>query len=451
MQPRVEAVMKTVAFYTLGCKVNQYETAALASLFARRGYKVSEDFEGPADVYVINTCTVTRTADQKSRQAIRRAIRRNPDAVVVVTGCYAQVNPEAVAAIPGVDVVVGTFGRERLVDLVEEAMATGQQVVAVADFPQECRFEELPAFFTSRTRAYLKIQEGCRDFCTYCLVPYARGPVRSREPVAVLREARRLLTTGFRELVLTGTHIGLYGSDLEPPVNLAELIARILELPGLTRLRLSSIEPKEVTPALVDLMAQDRRFCPHLHIPLQSGADEILCRMGRRYTTAEYEALVTFLRERIPDVAITTDVMVGFPGETDEAFESTVTFVRRVGFAGLHVFKFSPRPGTPAATFTPQVPEVVKERRKSVLLRLSEELAHAFASRFLGRVVSVLVEGKNERGFWEGLTEHYVPVFFRAAGDLRGLVIAVRVVGVEGKFLQGEALVSEAAENTPEY
>uniref|UniRef100_UPI002FE0AA01 radical SAM protein n=1 Tax=Thermodesulfitimonas autotrophica TaxID=1894989 RepID=UPI002FE0AA01 len=215
--------MKAVAFYTLGCKVNQYETAALASLFARRGYRIVEDFESVADVYVINTCMVTGTAAQKSRQAIRRAIRRNPEAVVVVTGCYAQVDPEAVAGIPGVDVVVGTFGREGLVDLVEEAIRTGRQVVAVREFPAGCKFEELPALFTTRTRAYLKIQEGCRDFCTFCLVPYARGPLRSRKPEAVLAEARRLVAAGFKEVVLTGIHVGLYGCDLQPSITLAEL------------------------------------------------------------------------------------------------------------------------------------------------------------------------------------------------------------------------------------
>ncbi|WP_245963032.1 tRNA (N(6)-L-threonylcarbamoyladenosine(37)-C(2))-methylthiotransferase MtaB [Thermodesulfitimonas autotrophica] len=437
---RSGAKMKAVAFYTLGCKVNQYETAALASLFARRGYRIVEDFESIADVYVINTCTVTGTADQKSRQAIRRAIRRNPEAVVVVTGCYAQVNPEAVAGIPGVDVVVGTFGREGLVDLVEEAMRTGRQVVAVREFPAGCKFEELPALFTTRTRAYLKIQEGCRDFCTFCLVPYARGPLRSRKPEAVLAEARRLLAAGFKEVVLTGIHIGLYGCDLQPPVTLAELVARVLELPGIERLRLSSLEPTEVTPELVALIARDSRFCPHLHIPLQSGDDGVLRRMGRRYTTAAYAETVHFLRAKVPEIAITTDVMVGFPGETDAAFARSVAFVRQIGFAGLHVFKFSPRPGTPAATFADQVPGPVKEKRLGVLLEVGAALSHTFAARFSGRTVNVLVEGKNEAGFWEGLSEHYLPVAFTAGGDLRGLIVPVRVREVKGKLLCGELL-----------
>jgi threonylcarbamoyladenosine tRNA methylthiotransferase MtaB len=409
----------------------------LASLFARRGYRVVEDFEAPADVYVVNTCTVTKTADQKSRQAIRRAVRRNPAAVVVVTGCYAQVNPEAVAGIPGVDVVVGTRGREKLVDLVEEAVGAGRQVVAVEDFPARCEFEELPTLFSARTRAYLKIQEGCEDYCTYCLVPYARGPSRSRRPDAVLREARRLLDAGFKELVLTGIHIGRYGLDLNPPANLAEIVARLLELPDLARLRLSSIEPGEVTPALVELMAAEPRLCPHLHIPLQSGDDAVLRRMGRRYATADYRAIVYFLRERLPEIALTTDVMVGFPGETEESFERTVKFVREIRFSGLHVFRFSPRPGTPAAGFPGQVPGPEKERRLKVLQKVGEELAHAFATRFLGRVVQVLVEGRNRKSLWEGLSEHYLPVVFPAEGDLAGLVVPVGVEAVNGRVLQG--------------
>lgn len=429
--------MKAVAFYTLGCKVNQYETAALASLFARRGYRVVEDFEAPADVYVVNTCTVTKTADQKSRQAIRRAVRRNPAAVVVVTGCYAQVNPEAVAGIPGVDVVVGTRGREKLVDLVEEAVSAGRRVVAVEDFPARCEFEELPTLFSARTRAYLKIQEGCEDYCTYCLVPYARGPSRSRKPDAVLREARRLLDAGFKELVLTGIHIGRYGLDLEPPVGLAEIVARLLDLPELARLRLSSIEPGEVTPALVELMAAEPRLCPHLHIPLQSGDDAVLRRMGRRYTTADYRALVYFLCERLPEIALTTDVMVGFPGETEASFERTVVFVREIAFSGLHVFRFSPRPGTPAAGFPGPVPEPEKERRLKVLQKVGAELAHAFATRFLGRVVQVLVEGRNRENLWEGLSAHYLPVVFPAEEDLAGSVVPVGVEAVSGRVLQG--------------
>ena len=435
-------ILKTVAFCTLGCKVNQYETATLAALFMDRGYRVV-DFDEEADVYVVNTCTVTKTADQKSRQLIRRAVRQNPDAVVVVTGCYAQVQSAAVSGIPGVDVVIGTKGRRGIVEMVEEAMRTGRQVVRVYDFGGECEFEELPAFFGTRTRAFLKIQEGCRDFCTYCVVPYARGPLRSRKPEAVIDEARRLLAAGFKELVLTGVNIGYYGVEFDPPVKLDKIISLILELPGLMRLRLSSIEPQDVTADLVSLLARERRFCPHLHIPVQSGDDEVLRLMGRRYDTGTYRKVVSLLREGVPNIAITTDVMVGFPGETESAFANTVSFVRDIGFAGLHVFKFSPRPGTPAAMLTGQLPEKEKERRLKVLLAVGAELKEAFANRFIGRVAEVLVERRNPDGSWEGLCGHYLRVVFKAKKMLVGSIVPVKVDAVKNDTLFGRPLLNQ--------
>jgi len=434
--------VKTVAFYTLGCKVNQYETAALASLFTRRGYRVV-DFNNVADVYVVNTCTVTETADRKSRQMIRRAARQNPKAVVVVTGCYAQLQPAVVASIPGVDVIIGTTGRERLVQMAEEAMETGRQVLSVRGFSERCDFEEMPALFNTRTRAFLKIQEGCCAFCTYCLVPYTRGPLRSRKPGAVLEEARGLLAAGFKEIVLTGINIGYYGADFTPPVRLEQIIPQILELPGLLRLRLSSIEPEHVTTEIIRLLVTEPRFCPHLHVPLQSGDDGILKLMGRRYTVANYRALVGRLREEVRDVAISTDVMVGFPGETEEAFEATSSFVRETGFSGLHLFKFSPRPGTPAARFPGQVPGGEKERRLKLLLAVGQELRAAFAASFLGRTVQVLVETKNPDGSWEGLSEHYLPVVFYAEENCAGAALFVKVEAVRNDTLCGRLLKKE--------
>ncbi|MEW6182885.1 MAG: tRNA (N(6)-L-threonylcarbamoyladenosine(37)-C(2))-methylthiotransferase MtaB [Bacillota bacterium] len=428
--------MPSVAFYTLGCKVNQYESAALASLFAGHGYHIVDPGTG-ADVYVINTCTVTGTADQKSRQAVRRAVRRNPNATVVVTGCYAQLSPEKVAAIPGVDIVIGTSGRKEMVKMVEKAMTTGSRIVRVHDFTDDCAFEEIPALFEARTRAYLKIQEGCRDFCTYCLVPYARGPLRSRFPDAVLQEAERLVAAGFKELVLTGINIGNYGIELSPTVGLHRLISLILELPGVARVRLSSIEPGNVVPGLGDLMADEPRFCPHLHLPLQSGDDDILRLMGRRYRTADYRAMVGRLRERMPDVSVSTDVMVGFPGETEAAFTNTVSFIHETGFSGLHVFKFSPRPGTPAQTFSGQVHGREKERRLRLLLEESGDLTAAFAARFVGRVVHVLVERMCPEGFCEGFSEHYLPVAFEGAEESAGRIVPVKISAFDKGVLNG--------------
>ncbi|MEW6173468.1 MAG: tRNA (N(6)-L-threonylcarbamoyladenosine(37)-C(2))-methylthiotransferase MtaB [Bacillota bacterium] len=428
--------MPTVAFHTLGCKVNQYESAAMASLFAGHGYQVVDPGTA-ADVCVINTCTVTGTADQKSRQAIRRAVRQNPNAIVVVTGCYAQLAPTRIADIPGVDLVIGTTGRKEIVKLVEEAKTTGGRIIRVQDYTGDCAFEEIPALFSARTRAYLKVQEGCRDFCTYCLVPYARGPLRSRLPDAVLQEAERLLATGFKELVLTGINIGNYGIDLKPPVGLHRLIQLILQLPGVARLRLSSIEPGEVVSSLGDLMANEPRFCPHLHVPLQSGDDTVLKLMGRKYRTADYRALISRLRERMPDVSVTTDVMVGFPGETDAAFANTASFIRETGFSGLHVFKFSPRPGTPAAAFPDRVHGKEKERRLRLLLQQSRNLTEAFAARFVGRMVHVLVERMNNEGFYEGFSEHYLPVVFKKPGGVTGSVIPVKITAFDKGALTG--------------
>lgn len=438
---------KTVAFATLGCKVNQYETEALAEQFVRRGYEVVP-FGEPADVYVVNTCTVTHIGDKKSRQLIRRARRANPKAFIVATGCYAQVAPEEVEAV-GVDLVVGTRGREHLAELVDERLGKRDGPRrAVQEFDAACAFEELPISRTAgRARAYIKVQEGCRDFCTYCIVPYARGPLRSRPAERVLEEAARLTANGYVEIVLTGTHLGAWGRDLPGAPYLAELVARVAEVPGLLRLRLSSIEPLEITPALIDLMASSAVICPHLHIPLQSGDDEILRRMGRRYTTREYALLVEHARSRIRDLAVTTDVMVGFPGETEEQFARSLAFVRRTAFSGLHVFKYSPRRGTPAATFSGQVPAKVKEKRSDVMLALDAELRREFASRYAGRTVEVLVEECVD-GRAEGLTGNYLRVSFPAEKDqgersLIGRLVPVRGVRAIAGGLEGEPV------NTP--
>ncbi|MEW5762108.1 MAG: tRNA (N(6)-L-threonylcarbamoyladenosine(37)-C(2))-methylthiotransferase MtaB [Bacillota bacterium] len=430
---------KTVAFYTLGCKVNQYESDAMAGLFLRRGYRVVP-FNSRADVYVVNTCTVTGTAAQKSRQAIRRALRANPGAVVAVTGCYAQVAPQEVAAIPGVRVVLGTRGHGKIVDLVERAAAGEPQVVAVADVEEIGAFEELPVVAAgSRTRALLKVQEGCREFCTYCIVPYARGPLRSRAPEKVLAEARALVAAGHRELVLTGTHLGLYGADLPGGPDLAGLVARLLDLPGLLRLRLSSIEPLEITPGLLELMAGSPVLCPYLHIPLQSGDDRILARMGRRYTAAGYAAVVERVRRAVPEAGIYADVMVGFPGEDEEAFAKSRAFVASLELAGLHVFQYSPRPGTPAAGFREQVPPPVRRRRAEAMLALDRALRQRFAGLFLGREVAVLVEETVRGGLCSGYTPQYVRTVFRNAAARVGEVVAVLAERVENGIIEGTA------------
>ncbi|MBX5464663.1 MAG: tRNA (N(6)-L-threonylcarbamoyladenosine(37)-C(2))-methylthiotransferase MtaB [Clostridia bacterium] len=428
-----------VALRTLGCKVNQYDGEALLERFRRAGYRVVP-FEEEADVYLVNTCTVTAESDRKSRQLIRRAHRRNPDAVVVVAGCYAQVARGEVAGLPGVGVVLGNQARERVVELAESVRAGGRPVSAVRDIFAERRFDDLAVeAFTGRTRAPLKIQEGCNEFCTYCIIPYARGGLRSRSLESIRREAERLLAAGFRELVLTGVHIGAWGRDLPGRPRLAEVVRMLGGLPGLDRLRLSSIEPMDVDDELLEAMASTPAFCHHLHLPLQAGSDAVLRRMRRRYTRAEYARIVERARRLMPDVGLSTDVIAGFPGESGEEFEEGYRFLEAMGFERLHVFPYSARRGTPAAAFPDQVPESVKRHRVERLLELGARLAAAARRSWIGREVEVLVEDEPAREGWmEGLTPGYLRVLLPGGRELANRLIRVRLVGEEGEALVGE-------------
>ncbi|MFX4263384.1 tRNA (N(6)-L-threonylcarbamoyladenosine(37)-C(2))-methylthiotransferase MtaB [Pelotomaculum propionicicum] len=433
---------KRVAVYTLGCKVNQYESASLAGLFQERGYQVV-DFAGEADVYIINTCTVTHLGDRKSRQLIRRAAKANPDAVVAVTGCYAQVSPGEIVEIPGVDLVVGTRDRAKLVDLVEKAVKGRAPVNAVSEYADGDAFEEIYVQpIQGRVRAFLKIQEGCSNFCTYCIVPYARGPLRSRDPGRVIDAARKLVASGYKEIVLTGIHTGAYGVDLDNGITLAGLLKSLLDIPGLVRLRLSSIEPHDITLELVDIMSGSEIFCRHLHVPLQSGNDEVLRMMGRRYTSWEYLRLVDVLKENIPGLGLTTDVMVGFPGESEEYFQSTLELIKRIGFSGLHVFKFSPRERTPAACFDRQVEPALKDERSRKLIQLGKKLTAQFARSHLGQDLSVLAEQpvQDAAGYFEGHTDNYIKVVFPGTEGLAGQIVRVKAEKVKGTIIEGRII-----------
>jgi len=433
---------KTVACHTLGCKVNQYESSAIERMFKEKGYEVV-DFSEPADVYIINTCTVTHTGDRKSRQLIRRATRTNPEALVVVTGCYAQTSPGEVLEIPGVDLVVGTRDRARIVELVEEAAVHDGPVNAVTDIMCADAFEELPpALDQNRVRGFLKIQEGCDNYCAYCIIPYARGPLRSRSPESVLAEAKSLLDHGFKEIVLTGIHTGAYGKDLPGKVNLASLVRKVSRLEGLYRLRLSSLEPQDVDFELVDALASSSTVCRHLHLPLQSGDDRVLRRMRRRYDTGHYRNLVEKIREAMPGVAITTDVMAGFPGETEWNFKNTLDFVKEIEFADLHVFKYSPRRGTAAASFKDQVPDDEKEQRSKRLIEVGKTLHRKFISGYAGKILTVLVEQSRGEGnnLYEGLTDNYIKTVFPAGSSLRGTLVQVSAEKVEDEYLRGRII-----------
>ncbi len=429
--------MATAAFFTLGCKVNQTETAALQQLFVAADYQLVP-FDGHADVYVINTCTVTQLSDRKSRQMIRRARRANLASVIVVTGCYAQVSPDDVLKIPEVDLVIGTHARGRLPELVEEAKKG--RLNCVVPLAEKEEFEALPvAQKAGRKRAFLKIQEGCRQFCSYCIVPHARGSLCSRPLEETVVEVKRLAKQGFHELVLTGVHLGSYGTDLPGEIALSDLLGQLASLSGIRRIRISSIEPTEITPELVEVMQENPSICRHLHIPLQSGDNLVLRRMNRKYDAIEFLQLVRWLRAQLPGIALTTDVMVGFPGETEEQFQRTLSLVEKSAFSRVHVFKYSPRNGTPAASFPEQVTPALKEERSKRLTALGHSLSIAFRQQFIGKTVDVLFEETAGKGKLAGLTEHYVRVTACAPVVFLGEIAAVTVGGEQRDGLYGTA------------
>lgn len=433
--------MATVAFHTLGCKVNSYETEAIWQLFKAHGYE-RVDFESDhADVFVINTCTVTNTGDKKSRQVIRRAIRRNPDAIVAVTGCYAQTSPNEIAAIPGVDIIVGTQGREKLIEYVEQIRRDRTPINAVGNIMKAREFEELDVpSFTDRTRASLKIQEGCNNFCTFCIIPWARGLMRSRHPESVLEQARNLVQAGYLEIVLTGIHTGGYGEDLED-YNLAKLLKDLHQVEGLKRVRISSIEASQITDEVIEVINNSNIVCRHLHVPLQAGDDDVLKRMRRKYTTAEFREKMEKVRKALPGVALTTDVIVGFPGETDEQFQNGYQFIKEIGFAELHVFPYSKRTGTPAARMPDQVPEEVKRERVAALLELNQELTLAYAKQFVGDVLEVIPERPFKEdpssGLMMGYSDNYLNLVFPGTEELIGKVVKVRLDEAGSEYCKG--------------
>lgn len=430
--------VRTVAFMTLGCKVNQYETETMEGLFRQAGYRVVP-FTEPADVYIVNTCSVTMLGEKKSRQLVRRVWRQNEAALIAVTGCYAQLAPDIVGTLPGVRLIVGTQDRGRIVELVEEAAAGSEVLRDVGDIMAADTFEDIPLFAApERTRAFLKIQEGCQNFCTFCIIPYTRGPLRSRALVSVRREAEKLVAAGFREIVLTGIHLGAYGRDLTGTVTLADAARTVLEIDGLQRLRLGSLESVELTPALFTLLRDDRRFARHLHLPLQAGSDAVLREMHRFYDTAGYERLLARIREEVPGIAISTDIIVGFPGETEAMFQESLAFVRRQEFARVHVFPYSRRPATPAAARSDQVPHPVRRERVKMMQALADEMAADYHGKFIGTIVPVLFETQHE-GVADGLTDTYIRVYTKGPVKV-GEITAMRLLRLYRDGLWGEPI-----------
>lgn len=426
--------MPTVAFHTLGCKVNQYDTQAMLELFEQAGYQVRA-FDEPADVYVVNTCTVTGTGDKKSMQAVRRALRLNPAAQVVIAGCMAQRDGAKLLGETGARLIIGNAHRGDVVRLLEEAVASGQRVCAVEKDLLRTPFEPLHiGRFAEHTRAAMKIQEGCDRYCTYCIIPYVRGGIRSRPPQDVRAEAERLANAGFRELVLTGIHLTSYGRDLAGETLLDAIDASLA--PGVERVRLGSLEPVVVTEAFARAMAERPRVCPQFHLALQSGSDTVLRRMRRRYTTADFAQAAALLRRYLPGCALTTDVICGFPGETEEEFQETVAFVQQIGFARMHVFPYSARQGTPAASMPGQVPKKVREERARRLIAVGRECALTYHRQMVGQVREVLFE-EHRDGESAGYTREYVLCRVPCEQAAEGLR-QVRVTGADAEGVTGE-------------
>lgn len=435
--------MAKIAFYTLGCKVNQADTASMENLFLRSGHQLVS-FDGEADVYIINTCVVTNTGQRKSRQTIHRAIRKNPNALIVVTGCYPQTAAEEVKAIAGVDMIIGNQDRAQIVQLVEERLAHRQTdtLDAVHKLTASTAFEEMAAGdITDKTRAFLKIQEGCNQFCTYCIIPYARGPLRSRSLESIRTETQRLINAGFKEIVLIGIHLGCYGKENPDGPTLYDAVKTVLDVPGVQRLRLGSLESVEVEPRLLTLMQEDARFCRHLHLPLQSGCDKVLQAMHRPYTTAKFKTLLADIKTRVPDIAITTDVIAGFPGETEADFETTCKFAESCGFSKMHIFPFSARKGTPAEKFAGAVTEAVKKERADILGRIDETMHKTFLQAMVGQTAEVLFEQPAGEDYFEGLTGNYQRVFVKSGGrNLGGEILPVKITTFDGEKLLGEII-----------
>lgn len=432
--------MPTIAFATLGCRVNQYDTDSMRGLFLEKGFQ-DVSYDEKADVYVINTCSVTQMGEKKSRQLIRRAKKHNPQSVVIVTGCYAQLDPELLAAMDGVSAVVGTNEKKKVVTIVEELLANPSQqaITAVHNVRQVEAFEEIPLYPSAveHTRADLKIQEGCNNFCTFCIIPYTRGALKSRQPDAIIAEAKRLVSFGFKELVLTGIHLGAYGKELPEKPSLALILRRLVNETEVQRIRLGSLESIEVDDELIEVMNSSERICPHLHLPLQSGSDAILKAMNRHYTKAEFIELIADLRARIHGLTVSTDLILGFPGETEENFKETLDTLKLLKFSHIHAFPYSPRQGTPAATMPHQVDMAIKKQRVEIVNTLSAQQKVDVLQSMIGKEALVLIE-KQEGEIGEGFSENYERV--RVTGltkPVEGAIIPVRLEQVDGHIILG--------------
>lgn len=446
---------ETVAFCTLGCKVNQYETNAMMQSFIEAGYEIVE-FEERADIYVVNTCTVTNMADKKSRQMLRRVKEISPDSILVAVGCYVQVAKEKLEEIPEIDLILGVNEKSEIVEYVEELIRTrNTTVMQVSDVAKQEEFVEFgPITYTEKTRAVIKVQDGCNQFCSYCIIPYARGRIRSRRPEWVIKEITEIAQKGIKEVVLTGIHLASYGKDftegmvsdishnLKYEMNkkeflLIDLLEEIQKVKGIERIRLGSLEPTLITEGFVAKLSQLSKICDQFHLSLQSGCDETLKRMNRKYTTEEFEKGVELLRKAYPKVHLTTDVIVGFPAETEEEFQKTYTFLERIKFYKMHIFKYSPRSGTVAVKMPNQIDGNVKEERSNLLMELSDKNEAEYQKQYIGKQVEVLLEDREEECI-KGHTKNYMVVKVKTQKELENTIQKVTITGIENLELIGQ-------------
>mgnify|MGYP000728946182 FL=1 len=414
--------MKTVAFCTLGCKVNQYETNAMMQKMIEAGYEVV-DFETKADIYIINTCTVTNMADKKSRQMLRRVKEINPEAILVAVGCYAQVAKEKLEQIPEIDLILGINEKNDIVKYVEQASKN----TYVSDVLHQTEFLDFgDVTYTEKTRAVIKVQDGCNQFCSYCIIPYARGRIRSRKPESVIKEITDVAKEGIKEVVITGIHIASYGKDFNTEYRLIDLLEEIQKVDGVQRIRLGSLEPTLITEEFVTRLKKLSKICDHFHLSLQSGCDETLKRMNRKYTTNQFRHVVELLRNAYPEVHLTTDVIVGFPGETEEEFNKTYEFLKEIKFYKMHVFKYSPRSGTVAAKMPNQIDGNIKEERSNKLIELSDKNEKEYNQKYIGKEVEVLLE-EREGEYLKGHTTNYMVVKMKTNENLENTIQKVVV------------------------
>ncbi len=426
--------MKTVAFITLGCKVNQYETNAMIQQFIEKGYEVVEHSK-KADIYIVNTCTVTNMSDRKSRQMLRRVKELNKKAIVVACGCYAQVAKEELEKIEEINLVLGNNEKKEIVEYVEKYIKSEIPEIQTEDVMKRKEFVEFGDItFTEKTRAVIKIQDGCDRFCSYCIIPYARGRVRSRKPEHILSEIQKIAKEGIKEVVITGIHIASYGKDFKKEYRLIDLLEEMNEIEGIERIRLGSIEPLLITKEFVSRLEKLSKVCHQFHLSLQSGCDETLKRMNRRYTIEQFKEITKLLRKTFEDAILTTDIIVGFPGESEEEFEKTYAFLEKIKFYKMHVFKYSPRKGTKAAIMPNQIDGNKKEERSRKLIELSNKNEKIYNEQYVGKELEILFE-EEKNGIWQGHTKNYILAHYKTEENLENKIIKLQGIGAEDEYI----------------